>query len=143
MLPGGTHVSEIDASGRRQPFFRSAAQIGRQVALGLAQRDVREGPRGDVPAHLRDAHYRSASTIGHGEGYVYPHDRPGAFVDQEYRPAALAGNRYYEPSDRGHEAVVAERLRRWRGGEPAGHDEGADRVVTEDFAERDGHDHGG
>jgi len=87
------------------------------VALGRAQRDVREAPRGDVPAHLRDAHYRSAATIGHGEGYAYPHDHPDAFVDQEYRPAAIAGHRYYEPSDRGHEAVVAERLRRWRGGD--------------------------
>jgi putative ATPase len=103
------------------------------VALGLAQRDVREGPRGDVPAHLRDAHYRSASTIGHGEGYVYPHDRPGAFVDQEYRPAALAGNRYYEPSDRGHEAVVAGRLRRWRGDEPADQDAADEGDVTKDL----------
>ena len=84
------------------------------VALGLAQRDVREGPRGDVPGHLRDAHYRSAAAIGHGEGYVYPHDRPDAFVDQQYRPDDLAGNRYYEPSERGHEAVLSERLRRWR-----------------------------
>jgi putative ATPase len=99
------------------------------VALGLAQRDVREGPRGDVPTHLRDAHYRSAATIGHGEGYVYPHDRPDAWVDQQYRPEELSGHRYYEPSDRGHEAVVAERLRRWRdetdaktgeGGQPGG-----------------------
>jgi putative ATPase len=84
------------------------------VALGLAQRDVREGPRGDVPAHLRDAHYKSASTIGHGEGYVYPHDRPDAWADQQYRPEELSAHRYYEPSDRGHEAVVAERLRAWR-----------------------------
>jgi putative ATPase len=67
-----------------------------------------------VPTHLRDAHYRSASTIGHGEGYAYPHDHPGAWVDQEYRPASVAGNVYYEPSDRGHEAVVAERQRRRR-----------------------------
>ncbi|MGA2836745.1 MAG: replication-associated recombination protein A [Acidimicrobiales bacterium] len=84
------------------------------VALGRARRDVRDAPRGDVPGHLRDAHYRSAATIGHGEGYLYPHDHPGAFVAQEYRPAAVADNRYYEPSDRGHEAVVAERLRQWR-----------------------------
>ena len=89
------------------------------VALGLAQRDVREGPRGDVPGHLRDAHYRSAAAIGHGEGYVYPHDRADAFVDQQYRPDDLAGNRYYEPSNRGHEAVLAERLRRWRHEDPA------------------------
>jgi putative ATPase len=85
------------------------------VALGLAQRDVREGPRGDVPSHLRDAHYRSAAVIGHGEGYLYPHDRPEAWVDQQYRPEELSGHRYYDPSDRGHEAVVAERLRHWRG----------------------------
>ena len=69
---------------------------------------------GPVPAHLRDAHYRSAATIGHGEGYAYPHDHPDAYVDQEYRPAAVADHRYYEPSDRGHEAAVAERLRRLR-----------------------------
>ena len=86
------------------------------VALGLAQRDVREAPRGDVPGHLRDAHYRSASTIGHGQGYEYPHDHPDGFVAQEYRPATVAGNRYYEPSEHGHEAIVAERLRRWRDG---------------------------
>ncbi len=91
------------------------------VALGRARQDVRTAPRGDVPAHLRDAHYRSASSIGHGEGYVYPHDRPGAWVDQEYRPAAVAGNVYYEPSDRGHEAVVAQRLAgQRRPGTPSG-----------------------
>jgi putative ATPase len=96
------------------------------VALGRAQHDVREGPRGDVPTHLRDAHYRSAASIGHGEGYVYPHDLPGGFADQQYRPSELAGNRYYEPSDRGHEAVVAERLRRWR------HEDGPDGPHGED-----------
>jgi putative ATPase len=90
------------------------------VALGLAQHDVRQGPRGDVPGHLRDAHYRSAASIGHGEGYVYPHDRPGAFADQQYRPDELVGHRYYEPSERGHEAVLSERLRRWRGEGPDG-----------------------
>ena len=84
------------------------------VALGRAQADVRRGPRGDVPTHLRDAHYRSASSIGHGEGYVYPHDRPEGWADQEYRPAEVAGHRYYEPTDRGHEAALAQRLAAWR-----------------------------
>jgi putative ATPase len=86
------------------------------VALERARRDVQVGPRGTVPAHLRDAHYKSAATIGHGEGYEYPHDLPGAWVAQQYRPAEVAEHRYYEPSDRGHEAVVAERLERWRDG---------------------------
>jgi putative ATPase len=90
------------------------------VALGRAQQDVREGPRGEVPAHLRDAHYRSAAKIGHGEGYVYPHDQPGGFVDQQYRPDGLTSTRYYVPSGRGHEAVLSERLERWRGEGDAG-----------------------
>jgi putative ATPase len=91
------------------------------VALGRAKVDVAEGPRGDVPGHLRDAHYRSASSIGHGAGYVYPHDEPEGWADQQYRPAALHGHRYYEPSDRGHEVVVGERLRRlWGTGDGAG-----------------------
>ncbi len=90
------------------------------LALDRALRDVREGPRGEVPAHLRDAHYRSAARIGHGEGYVYPHDRPGAWVEQRYRPVELGDAPYYEPSDRGHEAVVGERLRRWRQGDDDG-----------------------
>ncbi|MGO8871494.1 MAG: replication-associated recombination protein A [Acidimicrobiales bacterium] len=97
------------------------------VALGRAQHDVREGPRGQVPTHLRDAHYRSAASIGHGEGYVYPHDQPEAWTDQRYRPEELGDPVYYEPSDRGHEAVVGERLRRWRSGGGSG---GAD--VTPD-----------
>jgi putative ATPase len=94
------------------------------VALGRAQRDVREGPRGEVPTHLRDAHYRSAAAIGHGEGYVYPHDEPGAWTEQRYLPDELGDAVYYEPSDRGHEAVVADRLRGWRrpGSEPAPED---------------------
>lgn len=86
------------------------------MALGRARRDVETGPRGSVPEHLRDAHYKSAASIGHGEGYQYPHDLPGAWVEQEYRPAGVSENKYYEPSDRGHEAVIAERLKRWRAG---------------------------
>jgi putative ATPase len=96
------------------------------VALGRAQRDVREGPRGEVPMHLRDGSYRSAGSIGHGQGYVYPHDESDGWADQQYRPAALTGTRYYEPSDRGHEQVVAERLRQWRNEEsdaPTGPDD--------------------
>ena len=99
------------------------------VALGRAQQDVREGPRGTVPTHLRDAHYRSAGSIGDGENYVYPHDRPDAWADQQYRPDELQDHRYYEPSDRGHEAVVAERLTRWRTG---GRDDGAESTHADD-----------
>jgi putative ATPase len=68
------------------------------VALGRAQADVRSGLSQEVPAHLRDAHYRGAAGLGHGEGYIYPPDDPSAAVGQQYRPLALEGRVYYEPS---------------------------------------------
>jgi putative ATPase len=68
------------------------------VALGRAQADVRSGVNQEVPSHLRDAHYKGATTLGHGEGYVYPHDDPSGAAGQQYRPEALEGRVYYEPS---------------------------------------------
>ena len=72
-------------------------------ALGLAQADVRSGLAQEVPAHLRDAHYKGAASLGHGEGYVYPHDDPSGVVEQQYRPEALQGRVYYEPTSHGAE----------------------------------------
>ena len=80
-------------------------------ALWRAQADVRQTPAGAVPAHLRDASYRSARKIGHGVGYQYPHDDPAGWVEQQYRPDEVADHVYYEPSEHGHEAEVAERMR--------------------------------
>jgi putative ATPase len=84
------------------------------TALGRARAEVGGEERGDVPAHLRDAHYRGATTLGHGAGYRYPHDEPGAWVDQQYRPSALEGHVYYDPSDRGYEAEIGDDLARRR-----------------------------
>ncbi len=75
------------------------------VALGRAQADVRSAVSQEVPAHLRDAHYRGASTLGHGDGYVYPHDDPSGVVAQQYRPDALEGRVYYEPTPHGAEGT--------------------------------------
>jgi putative ATPase len=71
------------------------------AALGRAQADVRSGLAQEVPMHLRDAHYKSAGSLGHGEGYVYPHDDPSGWVPQQYRPDALEGHVYYVPSGHG------------------------------------------
>jgi putative ATPase len=70
-------------------------------ALGAAMEDVREQPAGRVPQHLRDAHYPGAARLGHGDGYRYPHDEPGGWVEQEHRPVEVAGRRYYTPTGRG------------------------------------------
>jgi putative ATPase len=84
------------------------------TAMGRALEDVRRGPRAGVPTHLRDSHYRGAAALGHGDGYVYPHNDPKAWVPQEYRPPEVSGNVYYEPSAHGAEAAVAERLGKLR-----------------------------
>jgi putative ATPase len=92
----------------------NAAYLG----LGAALRDVRERPAGEVPAHLRDASYRGAASLGHGEGYDYPHDHPGGWTPQQYRPSEVGERRYYRPTDRGYEGEVAVRMQQWRS-EPA------------------------
>jgi len=83
-------------------------------AVDAALADVRAGRGGPVPAHLRDAHYAGAKGLGHGVGYVYPHDVPAGVVAQRYAPDDLLGTRYYAPSGRGHEREVAARLERIR-----------------------------
>jgi putative ATPase len=80
------------------------------TALGAAVSDVKERPASGVPMHLRDAHYRSAANLGHGEGYDYPHDHPEGWVAQEYRPPEVAGRRYYDPSSHGQEKEIADRM---------------------------------
>jgi putative ATPase len=70
------------------------------AALGRAMDDARRPGIGAVPMHLRDAHYRGARSLGHGVGYVYPHDDPEGAESQEYRPSEVAGNKYWEPDER-------------------------------------------
>jgi len=79
------------------------------VGLGRARDDVANHAAGEVPRHLRDAHYRGARSLGHGDGYVYPHDDPEGWVDQQYRPDELQGRAYYEPSEHGDEAGLGRR----------------------------------
>jgi putative ATPase len=78
------------------------------VALGRAQEDVRSGAQQEVPTHLRDSHYKGAASLGHGEGYVYPHADASGVVEQQYRPEALEGHVYYEPSPHGAEGRKAD-----------------------------------
>jgi putative ATPase len=83
-------------------------------AIGAAAADVRAGLAGPVPAHLRDASYTGAARLGHGKGYVYPHDLPEGVVAQQYAPDGLAGREYYQPTGHGAEARYAERAERIR-----------------------------
>jgi putative ATPase len=84
------------------------------VAIDSALADVRRGLLGQVPAHLRDAHYRGATSLGHGIGYRYPHDEPAGIAAQQYAPDPVQGRRYYSPTAHGAEARWAEVLDRLR-----------------------------
>lgn len=88
----------------------NAAYIG----LNRAMEDVQNLPAGEVPMHLRDGSYRGAASLGHGEGYDYPHSHDNAWVAQDYRPNDVATRRYYEPTAWGYEAEVMARLRQIR-----------------------------
>jgi putative ATPase len=90
----------------------ATAPKSNRTALGIwsAREDVRNGVGGEVPIHLRDAHYRSAASLGHGVGYEYPHDDPRGWVDQDHLPAAASGRQYYDPTGHGFEQEIARRM---------------------------------
>ncbi|HMM69944.1 replication-associated recombination protein A [Gudongella oleilytica] len=73
------------------------------VAIDKAMDDVRNLEIGRVPGHLRDAHYGGAEKLGHGKGYLYPHDYPGHYVEQTYLPEGFEDKIYYKPSGQGLE----------------------------------------
>ena len=81
------------------------------MAISRAMESVKT-KRTSVPAHLQDAHYGGAGKLGHGIGYKYAHDYPNHYVEQQYLPTELQGERFYEPSDNGYERQIREYFRR-------------------------------
>jgi putative ATPase len=84
-------------------------------AIDAAQADVRAGLAGAVPPPLRDSHYPGAKKLGAGKRYVYPPDVPDGVAAQQYPPDELVGRDYYEPTGRGAERAIVERLAKLRG----------------------------
>jgi putative ATPase len=82
-------------------------------AYGAVMRDVAETRNDPVPLHLRNAPTGLMKKLGYGKGYEYAHDLPEGRSDQAHLPENLAGRIYYEPTERGFEALVRERLA-WR-----------------------------
>jgi putative ATPase len=82
--------------------------------LVAARAHIRENGAKLPPEHLRDAHYPGAAEFGRGKGYVYSHDAPGGVAGQPLLPPELKGERFYEPTDRGFERQLRERLERLR-----------------------------
>jgi putative ATPase len=81
------------------------------VALAAARHDVEQHGSLEVPLHIRNAPTALMKRLGHGAAYRYAHDEPDAFAAGErYLPDSLAGRHYYEPTGRGMEAKIAEKL---------------------------------
>jgi putative ATPase len=83
-------------------------------AISRATAHVREHGAAEPPPYLQDAHYPGARKLGRGEGYRYPHDEPDAVTDQPLAPESVRDEHFYEPTDRGLEAELRERLERIR-----------------------------
>ncbi len=77
------------------------------VGIDRAWKDVSEKPLLSVPNHLRDAHYKGAKKLGRGEGYIYPHEDPLGYVEQNYLPEKKT---YYVPKEVGYESILKKRL---------------------------------
>ncbi len=80
-------------------------------AFNKALADIRNKKIDDVPAHLKDGHYKGAKALGRATGYKYPHDY-GGYVKQQYLPDSLykSGTKYYEPTSNGNEAAFKKYL---------------------------------
>lgn len=83
------------------------------MAIDRAMADAEKGGFQSVPVHLRDTHYKGASTLGSGDGYLYPHEFPGHWIEQQYAPIEAGGMPYYVPSEQGFETEIR-KIRRSR-----------------------------
>jgi len=92
-------------------YLACAAKSNSSVmGIGNALEAVQQGEVVQVPTHLRDAHYPGAKRLGHGEGYQYSHDFPGAIAPQNY---GIKPGRFFKPTDHGYEAKIKARLAEW------------------------------
>ena len=77
------------------------------IAIADAMASVKR-TKTTVPSHLQDAHYKGAQKLGHGTGYKYAHDYPHHYVEQQYLPDEIAGEKFYVPCENGHERKIKE-----------------------------------
>ena len=79
-------------------------------AVFAAAKAVEDSGNLPIPTHLQDAHYKGAAKLGHGVGYLYAHDYPNHYVEQQYLPDQLQGTQFYVPTDNGYEAAIREHM---------------------------------
>ena len=109
-------------------YLATAAKSNSVGAYFKALELINKEGAANVPAHLMDKN-RDAAALGHGKGYLYPHDFPDHHVKQQYLPDEYQGMKFYEPSDQGYENEIKKKLdidkknndiRNSKNGEPKG-----------------------
>jgi putative ATPase len=94
-------------------YLATAPKSNSATAYFKAMKILEDTGQVSVPRHLMDGN-RDAAALGHGQGYVYPHEQEGHFTPQQYLPKRLLGTYFYQPSGEGYEAQVTARLEMWR-----------------------------
>ncbi len=90
-------------------YIASAPKSNSAVnAIFSAMNSVQSQEIRTIPPHLQDAHYKNAGNLGRGTGYKYAHDYPGHYVEQQYLPDELVGEKFYIPSENGYEQKIRE-----------------------------------
>ncbi len=82
------------------------------LAVDEALDEVRKSGSLAVPTHLQDAHYKGAAKLGHGVGYLYAHDYPNHYVEQQYLPYELRGREFYSPTGNGYEIKIKDHMKK-------------------------------
>ena len=100
-------------------YLATAPKSNSTLAYFEASEQINKEGLGSVPTHLMDSN-RDKQGLGHGKGYLYPHQFPQHFVPQQYLPANLQGTHFYKPSNQGYEAQIAARLEKWRAAQQEG-----------------------
>ncbi|MCH5185221.1 MAG: replication-associated recombination protein A [Oscillospiraceae bacterium] len=84
-------------------------------AIDAAIKDISDGVTGDIPAHLKDTHYKGSAERGHGEGYKYPHSYENHYIRQQYLPDDIRDRHYYEYGPNKTEMLAKEYWRKIKG----------------------------
>ena len=95
----------------RREADRSPLAHAEIMAIDAAMDLVAHSKTCPIPAHLQDAHYKSAAKLGHGIGYLYSHDYPYHYVKQQYLPDELEGTTFFNLSDNGYEKKIKEHFK--------------------------------
>ena len=85
------------------------------LAIDAALNDLENMSIGDIPNHLKDAHYSGACKMGRGVEYKYPHNYPNHYVNQQYLPSEIESEKFYEPGDLEYEKTLNEYMKHIKG----------------------------